>query len=399
MKKRVLKDRALNGLTYIFSSFGVLILISILIFIFSNGASLISLKLLKGDYYGQSYTLKYIDEHKGSFEYQCKSGESFSKVWGVAFIDATNLEGKKVVSISYIDDNSPLNHMVDAGSNHYVSIEIGQLINKGVLVGSNDSLLTIISKDNASDVAKKFDNAISITNLSLSTNGGGIRSSLIATFLLIGITLLIALPMGICASIYLSLYAKKNKLTDILESMIDMIGGIPSIIFGLVGVIIFIPILNNLIASDGVSIMAGALTLSIMLLPVIIKTTKESIDVIPKSLSQASLALGATQIQTTFKIVLPNAIPGIFTSILLCIGRIIGESAALIFVVGSQIQDSVAVNKGATTLATHIWNLLCGENPNYKLACAISIVILTMVLILNIIIKIIDKRVNRFERV
>lgn len=399
MKKRVLKDRALNGLTYIFSSFGVLILISILIFIFSNGASLISLKLLKGDYYGQSYTLKYIDEHKGSFEYQCKSGESFSKVWGVAFIDATNLEGKKVVSISYIDDNSPLNHMVDVGSNHYVSIEIGQLINKGVLVGSNDSLLTIISKDNASDVAKKFDNAISITNLSLSTNGGGIRSSLIATFLLIGITLLIALPMGICASIYLSLYAKKNKLTDILESMIDMIGGIPSIIFGLVGVIIFIPILNNLIASDGVSIMAGALTLSIMLLPVIIKTTKESIDVIPKSLSQASLALGATQIQTTFKIVLPNAIPGIFTSILLCIGRIIGESAALIFVVGSQVQDSVAVNKGATTLATHIWNLLCGENPNYKLACAISIVILTMVLILNIIIKIIDKRVNRFERV
>lgn len=399
MKKRVLKDRALNGLTYIFSSFGVLILISILIFIFSNGASLISLKLLKGDYYGQSYTLKYIDEHKGSFEYQCKSGESFSKVWGVAFIDATNLEGKKVVSISYIDDNSPLNHMVDVGSNHYVSIEIGQLINKGVLVGSNDSLLTIISKDNASDVAKKFDNAISITNLSLSTNGGGIRSSLIATFLLIGITLLIALPMGICASIYLSLYAKKNKLTDILESMIDMIGGIPSIIFGLVGVIIFIPILNNLIASDGVSIMAGALTLSIMLLPVIIKTTKESIDVIPKSLSQASLALGATQIQTTFKVVLPNAIPGIFTSILLCIGRIIGESAALIFVVGSQVQDSVAVNKGATTLATHIWNLLCGENPNYKLACAISIVILTMVLILNIIIKIIDKRVNRFERV
>lgn len=399
MKKRVLKDRALNGLTYIFSSFGVLILISILIFIFSNGASLISLKLLKGDYYGQSYTLKYIDEHKGSFEYQCKSGESFSKVWGVAFIDATNLEGKKVVSISYIDDNSPLNHMVDVGSNHYVSIEIGQLINKGVLVGSNDSLLTIISKDNASDVAKKFDNAISITNLSLSTNGGGIRSSLIATFLLIGITLLIALPMGICASIYLSLYAKKNKLTNILESMIDMIGGIPSIIFGLVGVIIFVPILNNLIASDGVSIMAGALTLSIMLLSVIIKTTKESIDVIPKSLSQASLALGATQIQTTFKIVLPNAIPGIFTSILLCIGRIIGESAALIFVVGSQVQDSIAVNKGATTLATHIWNLLCGENPNYKLACAISIVILTMVLILNIIIKIIDKRVNRFERV
>ena len=181
--------------------------------------------------------------------------------------------------------------------------------------------------------------------------------------------------------------------------MIDMTGGVPSIIFGLVGVIIFIPILNNLIASDGVSLMAGALTLSIMLLPVIIKTTKEAIDVIPQSLSQASLALGASQTQTTFKIILPNAIPGILTSTLLCIGRIIGESAALIFVVESQVQDSVSVNKGATTLATHIWNLLGGENPNYKLACAISIVILTMVLILNIIVKIIGKKLNKFERV
>lgn len=399
MKKRMFKDGLLNGLTYLFSSFGVLILVLIFVFIFSNGASSISFDLLKGDYYSESYTLKYLDEHQDKFEYECKNGESFSKVWGVAFIDTTNLEGEEVVAISYVDTNSPLNNMIDVGSNHYVSVEVGQFINKGVLVGENDSLLTIVSKDDANDVAKKFDKAISITNLSLSTDGGGIRGSLIATFILILITLLISLPIGICAAIYLSVYAKKNKFTDILESMIDMTGGVPSIIFGLVGVIIFIPILNNLIASDGVSLMAGALTLSIMLLPVIIKTTKEAIDVIPKSLSQASLALGASQTQTTFKIILPNAIPGILTSTLLCIGRIIGESAALIFVVGSQVQDSVSANKGATTLATHIWNLLGGENPNYKLACAISIVILTMVLILNIIVKIIGKKLNKFERV
>ena len=398
MKKRMFKDGVLNGLTYLFSSFGVLILVLIFVFIFSNGASSISFDLLKGDYYSESYTLKYLDEHQGNFKYECKDGESFSKVWGVAFIDAINLEGEDVVAISYVDSDSPLNNMIDVGSNHYVSIKEGQFINKGVLVGENDSLLTIVSKDDSSDVAKKFDKAISITNLSLSTDGGGIRGSLIATFILILITLLISLPIGICAAIYLSVYAKKNKFTDILESMIDMTGGVPSIIFGLVGVIIFIPILNNLIASDGVSLMAGALTLSIMLLPVIIKTTKEAIDVIPKSLSQASLALGASQTQTTFKIILPNAIPGILTSTLLCIGRIIGESAALIFVVGSQVQDNVSVNNGATTLATHIWNLLGGENPNYQLACAISIVILTMVLILNIIVKIIGKKLNKFER-
>lgn len=399
MKKRMFKDGLLNGLTYLFSSFGVLILILIFVFIFSNGASSLSFDLLKGDYYSESYTLKYIDKHNDNFTYKCKDGESFSSVWGVAFIDTTNLEGKEVVSISYVDSNSPLNNMIDVGNNHYVSIKVGQFINKGVLVCKDDSLLTIVSKDNASDVAKKFDKAISITNLSLFSDGGGIRGSLIATFLLILITLLISLPIGICAAIYLSVYAKKNKFTDILEAMIDMTGGVPSIIFGLVGVIIFVPILNKLIASDGVSLMAGALTLSIMLLPVIIKTTKEAIDVIPNSLYQASLALGASQTQTTFKIILPNAIPGILTSTLLCIGRIIGESAALIFVVGSQVQDSISINKGATTLATHIWNLLGGENPNYQLACAISIVILTMVLILNIIVKIIGKKLNKYERV
>ena len=287
--------------------------------------------------------------------------------------------------------------MVNMSNNQYISIEVNQQITKAILVGNNDTVVTVLSKDNAENVAKKFDKAISITNLSLETDGGGIRGSLVATFILILITLAIALPIGICAAIYLSVYAKKNRLTNILESMIDMTGGVPSIIFGLVGVIVFIPTLNSLIKSDGVSLMAGALTMSIMLLPVIIKTTKEAIDVIPKSLSQASLALGATQTQTTFKIILPNAISGILTSTLLCIGRIIGESAALIFVVGSQVSDSVSVNKGATTLATHIWNLLGGENPNYELACSISIVILMMVLLLNIIVKIIGKKLNKFS--
>ena len=268
------------------------------------------------------------------------------------------MEGEEVVVISYVDSHSPLTKMINMNNNQYISIEVNQQIIKAILVGNNDTVVTVLAKDNAASIAKKFDKAISITNLSLETDGGGIRGSLVATFILILITLGIALPIGICAAIYLSVYAKKNRLTNILESMIDMTGGVPSIIFGLVGVIIFIPTLNSLIKSDGVSLMAGALTMSIMLLPVIIKTTKEAIDVIPKSLSQASLALGATQTQTTFKIILPNAIPGILTSTLLCIGRIIGESAALIFVVGSQVSDHVSVNKGGTTLATHIWNQL-----------------------------------------
>lgn len=397
MKSRKIKDILLNSLTYLFSSFGVLILVLIFVFIFSNGAKSISFDLLKGDYYSESYTLKYDKINDQEFEYEQKDNEYFSNKWGVAFKDSTNLEGEDVVIISYVNNHSPLTNMVNMSNNQYISIEVNQQITKAILVGNNDTVVTVLSKDNAENVAKKFDKAISITNLSLETDGGGIRGSLVATFILILITLAIALPIGICAAIYLSVYAKKNRLTNILESMIDMTGGVPSIIFGLVGVIVFIPTLNSLIKSDGVSLMAGALTMSIMLLPVIIKTTKEAIDVIPKSLSQASLALGATQTQTTFKIILPNAISGILTSTLLCIGRIIGESAALIFVVGSQVSDSVSVNKGATTLATHIWNLLGGENPNYELACSISIVILMMVLLLNIIVKIIGKKLNKFS--
>ena len=397
MKSRKIKDILLNSLTYLFSSFGVLILVLIFVFIFSNGAKSISFDLLKGDYYSESYTLKYDKINDQTFEYEQKDNEYFSKKWGVAFKDSTNLEGEEVVVVSYVDSHSPLTNMINMNNNQYISIEVNQQITKAILVGNNDTVVTVLAKDNAENVAKKFDKAISITNLSLETDGGGIRGSLIATFILILITLAIALPIGICAAIYLSVYAKKNRLTNNIESMIDMTGGVPSIIFGLVGVIVFIPTLNSLIKSDGVSLMAGALTMSIMLLPVIIKTTKEAIDVIPKSLSQASLALGATQTQTTFKIILPNAIPGILTSTLLCIGRIIGESAALIFVVGSQVSDSVSVNKGATTLATHIWNLLGGENPNYELACSISIVILMMVLLLKIIVKIIGKKLNKFS--
>ncbi len=397
MKKRKIKDCCLNIFTYFFSSFGVIILILIFLFIFTIGSKSISLDLLKSNYYNTSFTLKYDKALKNEVSFSPNEEENFSTIWGVAFKDSKTLEGEHVVSISYIDENSPFNHMIDVATGKYIKVKVGQFVNKAVLVDENDSIITIISRDNASSVATKLDKAKSITNFSLSTQGGGIRGSLIATFLLILITLVIAMPIGVCAAIYLSVYAKQNRLTHVLESMIDMTGGVPSVIFGLVGVILFIPILNRVIRSEGISLMAGALTLSIMLLPVIIKTTKEAIDVIPTSLSQASLALGASQTQTTFKIILPNAIPGILTSTLLCIGRIIGESAALIFVIGSQVADDVFINRGATTLATHIWNLMGGENPNYELACAISIVILSIVLMLNIIIKIIGKKLNRFE--
>jgi phosphate transport system permease protein len=179
--------------------------------------------------------------------------------------------------------------------------------------------------------------------------------------------------------------------------MIDMTSGIPSIIFGLVGVIVFIPLTSGLFNANGGNLISGALTMTIILLPIIIRTTEEALKVIPKSYRYASLALGANETQTTFKVVLPNAISGILTATLLSVGRIIGESAALIYAIGTVIKDRIFITDKATTLAVHIWSLMSGENPNFELSSAISIIILVMVFTLSMLVKFIARKLNYSE--
>ncbi|HBE99112.1 MAG TPA: phosphate ABC transporter, permease protein PstA, partial [Firmicutes bacterium] len=171
--------------------------------------------------------------------------------------------------------------------------------------------------------------------------------------------------------------------------------GIPSIIFGLAGALIFIPFINGITGHTGGSIFSGSLTLAIMLLPTIVKTVEESIKVVPASLSQASLALGASKVQTIFKVTLPNSLPGILSATLLSIGRIIGESAALIFSMGAVIGDNVSLLDGQASLAVHIWTCLQGESPQYGSACAISIIILAVVLLLSLLIKLLSYQLEK----
>ena len=177
--------------------------------------------------------------------------------------------------------------------------------------------------------------------------------------------------------------------------MIDATSGVPSIIFGFVGMIVFIPFVSIFTKKDSLSIIAGALTMSIILLPLIIKTTSEAIHVVPNSYLEASLALGASKTQSVFKVILPSAMPGILTATLLSIGRIIGESASLIFVMGSSIKDNVSLSSNATTLATHIYAITSGETLEYNSACAISIIILIVVFIMNLLVKWISYRINK----
>lgn len=144
--------------------------------------------------------------------------------------------------------------------------------------------------------------------------------------------------------------------------------------------------------------MSGALTLTIMLLPTIIKTVQESLKVIPDGFRSASLALGASKTQTIFKVILPNSIGGILTAIVLSIGRIIGESASLIFALGTVIKDKISLIGNGTSLAVHIWVLMGGEKPNFEASCAIAIVILLIVLLLSLTIKILERKLNKYGR-
>ena len=148
-------------------------------------------------------------------------------------------------------------------------------------------------------------------------------------------------------------------------------------------------------ADGGYTILGGALTMVVILLPVIIRSTEEALMTVPQDLRQGSLALGANQTQTILKIVIPSALPGILTAVLLSIGRIIGESAALILVSGTVINDRPRLNQGGATLAVAIWKEMAGEQPNIRVAASISVLIIIIVLILNVLVKLTSRRLKR----
>jgi phosphate transport system permease protein len=244
-------------------------------------------------------------------------------------------------------------------------------------------------------MASSLDQGTSIKTLSITSPGGGIRGSLLSTLLMIFFTLLLALPLGILGAVYLNQYAKDNRMNHLIRKMIDAAGGIPSIIYGLVGALIFIPLVNSVTKGEGGSLLSGAMTLAIMLLPTIISSTEEALKTIPASYAAASLALGASKTQTVFKVILPNATPGILTAVLLSIGRIIGESAALIYSCSTAIKDQILLTGGSATLAIHIWSLMGQENPDYSAAAGVALIILIADLLLNLTVKIIMSRFSR----
>jgi phosphate transport system permease protein len=208
---------------------------------------------------------------------------------------------------------------------------------------------------------------------------GGIMPTLIGSALLPLMAIGIALPLGLGTAIYLTEYTRESRLTRAIRFGTDCLAGIPSIIFGLFGFIFFVTSMKL-----GWSILSGGLTLSIMILPTIIRTSEEAIRSVPQSYREVSFSLGATRFETVLKVVLPNALPGIVTGVMLSLGRSIGETAAVIFTAGSSLRLPLSVFDSTRTMAVHFY-ILAREGISTENAYGTAAVLVTSILAINVL--------------
>ena len=224
----------------------------------------------------------------------------------------------------------------------------------------------------------------------------GILPNILNTLYIIIATLIIVLPIGVGAAVYLNEYARNKRIMRIIELATETLSGIPSIIYGLVGMLIFVQFF-----SLGTSLIAGALTLVIMTLPTIIKTTQESLKTVPNGYREGALGLGAGKWHMIRTTVLPSAIDGIVTGCILSIGRIVGESAALLFTAGMAneilgIWESVMPGKAGSTLTVALY-MYAKERGEFDIAFSIAAILLILTLIINLAAKLAAKKLRRKE--
>ena len=218
---------------------------------------------------------------------------------------------------------------------------------------------------------------------------GGILPMIISTLYSVVLSIVVATPIGVLAAVYLQEYAKQGKLVKIIRFATESLSGIPSIVYGLFGSIFFVDVLGF-----GYSILAGSLTVSIIILPVIIRTTEESLKSVPKFYREASLGLGATKFQTLYKVIVPSALPGVLSGVILSIGRVVGESAAVLLTAGTVAKMSTSIMSSSRTLTVHAY-LVTKEAGDIEQAAAVGIVLIVIILVLNTIAKLITKKFSK----
>lgn len=215
--------------------------------------------------------------------------------------------------------------------------------------------------------------------------------SIVTTLMTIMLSLIIAVPIGVATAVFLNEYTKKNsKIVRVIRSAIDILSGIPSIVYALFGMVTFVAFFGQ-----KTSVLAGGFTIAIMLLPTVVRSTEESLRSVSDGLKEGSLALGAGKVRTIFKIVLPSALPGIMSAIILAMGRVVSESAPFMYTMGSTIMPMPkSYMSSGTTLAVALYKL-AGEGRYTDEAYATAFVLLVIVLALNILAAFIEKKLNR----
>ncbi len=344
------QDKVFKGIMIFSSVLVISMLVLILGFVIIKGAGEINKQFLFGDFdaktvYIDINTSEGLDIQVEQVEYDSKDYLKVIDIEGGSFIEGSLSNGEeyklKVGDIIKKVDDSDTNEM-SAGEFYTLSEELGQS-----------------------------------TTLRITRPGRGIFPLLVNTVLMIGLSLLFALPISIASAIYLAEYAKEGRLLNLIRFTTSCLAGIPSIVFGLFGMLVFVSTIKF-----GFSLLAGSFTLSIVLLPTIIGQTEEAIRRVPQTFREGSFALGANKIQTIFKVILPNGLSGILVGVLLSIGRIVAESAALILTAGTVASIPGTALESASTLTVKAYTV-AKETGDIRLACAMGIIAILLIVIVN----------------
>jgi phosphate transport system permease protein len=215
---------------------------------------------------------------------------------------------------------------------------------------------------------------------------GGIYPMILGTLYMTAIAVIVSTPLSVGAAIYMAEYAGENRLTQLVRFGADSLAGIPSIMFGMFGYLFFVFYMHM-----GFSLLAGGLTLALMGLPIILRVSEEAIKVVPESYRLGSLALGASRWQTIYKVVLPTAVPGIITGVILGMGRAVGETAAVMFTAGTVAKVPWDIFSSVRTMTLHIY-LLTMENISVRNAYGTAAVLIIMILAITIASNMITRR-------
>lgn len=366
--KSHVKDMVLYSLIGLATAITVGILLYIISFIFINGLGKLDIHFFTASYESETNYI-FVETIEGGKENKL----------GI-LLDTREVEGEEVIYIKEIENSSLVKKGLNSAKKPY-AIKEGDIIEK---IGK--SSIKGVSLEETNDLINASEDTI---RLKIVREGGGVWQMMVTTLIMIVLSLAIACPIGIFAAIYLTEYAKPGRLVTLIRFATESLSGIPSIIYGLFGMLFFVATLKL-----GFSILAGALTLSIILLPVIIRQTEESLKSVPMTYREGSLGLGATKLLTIRKAVLPSAIPGIVVAIILSIGRIVGESAALLLTAGTVARIPNNVLMGASTLTVKAYTV-AKEEGNITMACAIGAVVLLIIFILNGVAKLITRKFSK----